>query len=267
MKPLVIIPTYLTAPNDVEVLAECIGSVRRTEEDHVDILLVDDCSPARGLLDELEGAQKSEWAFEVHRNSENQGFSRTVNIGLQRCLDEGRDAILMNADIEMTKRGWLGAMQSQRCVRKNGLASVVGAKLVYPTGLIQHAGIYFSLLARSFDHIYKYGPRDLPEANVPRACPVTGALQFIRHECLTGVGLYDPEYRMAWEDVDYCVRVWLSGRECVYQPAVEAYHFESMFRGRGSEKINRWVQEGWLYFMRKWGHQSFAELVPGVFDV
>ena len=51
-------------------------------------------------------------------------------------------------------------------------------------------------------------------------CPVTGAFQYIRPEVLERVGLYDPGFRMACEDVDYDLRVFQAGFECVYEPAV-----------------------------------------------
>ena len=122
-------------------------------------------------------------------------------------------------------------------------AAVVGARLLYPNGCIQHAGVFFSARTRAFWHRCQYGPADLPEALVPVLCPVTGALQLIRHETLATVGLYDEEYRMAYEDVDYCLRVFESGLQCIYEPSVCAVHHESVFRGRSTPKLERWQQE------------------------
>ena len=51
--------------------------------------------------------------------------------------------------------------------------------------------MFFSLLGREFRYRYRMGPGDLPEALVPCRCPVSGALQLIRHETLAAVGLYD----------------------------------------------------------------------------
>jgi hypothetical protein len=124
--------------------------------------------------------------------------------------------------------------------------------------------VHNSLLTREFDHRFRYGPGNLPEAQVATVCPVTGALQFIRHECLAEVGLYDETFRLGWEDVDYNVRAWLSGRQCIFQPGIRAIHHESFTRGHGraDEKIAKWTNESWLRFCSKWGDQSFAEFVP-----
>lgn len=262
MKPLAIIPTYLRTGLDLKMVDATVRSLRETVGDRCDVLIVDDGSPEHvARLRAVAGLHHAD----IVAKPENEGFARTVNVGLRRALTEDRDAILVNADIEFgLTEDWLGLMQGQERSDGTGLASVVGALLVYPNGLIQHAGIYFSLLSREFDHRFRFGPGDLPEAQVATMCPVTGALQFIRHECLEEVGIYDENFRLGWEDVDYNVRVWLSGRECVYQPGIRAIHHESFFRGRPDEKIERWTAESWAYFCGKYRDQSFASFVPDV---
>lgn len=261
-KALTVIPTYLRSAQDLEVLLEAVTSLRRTAPE-AEVLLVDDASPASHLV-EVIAEQASDLNLELHRQEENAGFSRTVNVGLRRALQEGKDAVLVNADIAFIEEGWLDVMQAQRRADDAGLADVVGGLLIYPNGLIQHAGIFFSLLHRCFEHIYKYAPQDLPEAKFARRCPVTGALQFIRHETLATVGVYDEKFRMGWEDVDYCIRVFQNGGECVYQPRARAYHHESLFRGQGSDKVAKWQEESWDYFRRKHQATSFAEWVPTI---
>jgi GT2 family glycosyltransferase len=259
-KPLVVIPTYLTQEGDAEQTIESVKSVRDTEGDAVDILLVDDGSPDRGLVDEM-GKEIAKLSSDLYRKHENSGFAKTVNIGLQRALDEGRDAILMNADVELQTPGWLRQFQST----KDSLdrpAAVVGALLLFPNGTIQHAGVYFSLLTRSFDHMYKFGPGNLPEALKRRVCPVTAAFMFVRRSALEQIGLYDEKFYMGWEDVDYCIRTFLAEQECIYNPNVRAFHHEMMFRGRPSPKIAEWQTKSFLYLTLKWRDQSFADFVP-----
>lgn len=259
--PLAIIPSFVREPEDLEILRTAIASLRETEPE-LELLVVDDGSPGVQLVDEL-ASDTSRFQFELHRSQENQGFSRTVNVGLRRALQDGRDAILVNADIEFIDSGWVRRFQSQE--KPNGQpADVVGARLLFPNGLIQHGGIYFSLLTRTFDHRFKYGPADLPEAQYACVCPVTGALQYIRHETLATVGVYDDRFRMGWEDVDYALRVFLAGGMCVYQPTVRAYHHESIFRGRPSEKVQAWQQESYALLMEKYKETNFAQFVPSL---
>lgn len=261
-KPLVVIPGFMSEPQDLATTVEAIRSVRRTQSDSVDVLVVDDFSPNQGLVDGLED-EIAELGFELHRKDVNSGFSRTVNIGLERALNEGRDAILMNADVDIQTPGWVNhaRMTTDSRGRK---AAVVGALLLFPNGLIQHAGIYFSNLTRAFDHMYKFGPGNLPEALKKSECPVTGAFQFIRHSTLETVGVYDPLFSMGWEDVDYCIRTFLADLSCVYNPNIRGFHHEMMFRGRPSEKVRDWQAKSWLRLCLKYQDQSFAGLVPFV---
>lgn len=261
-KPLVVIPMYLTKDEDVETTLDAVRSVRKTVSDSVDVLCVDDHSPERDLVDGIElGLNRID--AEVFRKEENTGFSKTVNVGLQRALDEGRDAVLLNADVEITTPGWLKIMR-KTADHQGRPAAVVGALLLYPNGLIQHAGIYFSLLTRTFDHMYKFGPAHLHEANQSFSRPVTGAFQFIRHDTLEKVGIYDENFFMAHEDVDYCIRVYLAELACMYQPRVRAFHFEMMFRGRPNPKIQQWQAKSWIYFAEKYKNQGFQGMVPFV---
>lgn len=258
--PLAIIPTYLRTVHDLEVVTTCLRTLRDTTD--CDIFVVDDGSPARDLLIDLENSCRiydADWRWKPT----NEGFSQAVNVGLEHCLRRGQDALLVNADIEFGVRGWLDAMLEQTASDGQSLAPVVGALLLYPGAeMIQHAGIFFSNLDRQFHHRFHFGPANLPEAQIPTVCPVTGALQLIRHECLAQVGIYDPTFRLGWEDVDFCLRAMLQGFECVYCPAAVAVHHESLFRGRPDPKIARWTDESWRRFVGKYADVNLAALVP-----
>lgn len=265
MKPLAIIPAFSRETRDVAMLDKCLTSLRHTAKDTCDILVVDDGSPdeeareaTRKLTEQADGTFVAQ--------PDNKGFSHAVNVGLRQALREERDAVLVNADIEFITSTWLELMLKQPTGDGEGRASVVGALLLYPNYTIQHAGVYFSLLYREFDHIYRYGPHNLPEARDARVCPVTGALQFIRHDCLMEVGVYDETFRMGWEDVDYCVRVWQAKRECIYQPGIRAFHHEGFFRGaqRTNKQVEQWQAASWHRFKEKWGTISFTDFVPNL---
>jgi GT2 family glycosyltransferase len=257
---LAIIPTYMTKPGDLDLVRTCLTTLRETAPD-AEVLVVDDGSPARGLVEEMKGLA-SGLQSEVIAKTENEGFSKTVNVGLARALEEGKDAVLVNADIEFLDRGWLDRMISQPSRDVDEPAAVVGALLLYPNKTIQHAGVFFSLLHKVFDHRFKHAPPNLPEALRAFVCPVTGALQFIRHSALEELGLYDENFKLGWEDVDYCIRAFVAGHECIYQPAVQAIHHESVFRGRPNPKMAEWQSQSWVYFVHRWQGESFAAYCP-----
>jgi GT2 family glycosyltransferase len=259
VKPLAVVPVYLARPEDVQRLLTCVGSLRATAGGSLDILLVDDCSPRPDLVALVEGEQ-GDLEFELHRKEVNSGFAKTVNVGLRRCLAEGRDAVLVNQDIALRDDRWLRCMLEQLGGDGRGLASVVGGLLLFPGGRIQHAGVCRGI-NQPLSHIYRYAPGDLPEARTPRACPVTAALQFIRHECLQAIGVYDEDFPMGYEDVDYCLRTMLSGRACVYQPKIVAYHVERSVRPQHPSHV-AWRDRGLTVLNAKHSPETLAAFVP-----
>jgi GT2 family glycosyltransferase len=259
---LAIIPTFLRRPEDLDLLAACLVSLRQTAPNAA-VLVLDDGSPERGLVAAVEAACRELGCWFDARPA-NEGFSRTVNVGLRIAQENGCDAVLVNADVEFHEAGWLERMQA-RTDTQGRPAAVVGARLLYPNRLLQHAGVMFSLLGRDFYHLFQYGPADLPEALVPCRCPVTAALQLIRLETLEAVGLYDEEFRLSFEDVDYCLRVFDAGLECIYEPSVCALHHESVFRRRDpTPKIRAWTEASARLLWRKWAAADLSQFVPEV---
>ena len=256
---LCVVPTYLRRPEELEVVARCLVTLKETAPG-AHVLVVDDHSPAAELAAAVEAAC-GELGFWFDRRPSNEGFSRTVNVGLRIAHENGCDGVLVNADIEFPDAGWLERMQARTDVSGRP-AAVVGARLIYPQGVIQHAGIMVSLLQRDFFHRFQYGPADLPEALEPCRCPVTAALQLIRWETLDRLGFYDEEYRLAYEDVDYCLRVFEAGLDCIYEPSVRALHHESMFRGQADARIKRWTTESALRLWSKWADFDLSRFVP-----
>ena len=259
MKPLAVVPVYLARPEDVQTLLTCVRSLRATAGGSLDILLVDDCSPRPDLVALVEGEQ-GDLEFGLHRKEVNSGFAKTVNVGLRRCLAEGRDAVLVNQDIALHDDRWLDHMLEQVGGDGQGLASVVGGLLLYPGGTIQHAGVCRGI-SQPLSHIYRHAPGDLPEARTPRACPVTAALQFVRHECLQAIGVYDEDFPMGYEDVDYCLRTMLSGRACVYQPKIVADHVERSVRPQHPSHA-AWRDRGLTVLGAKHSPETLAAFVP-----
>jgi O-antigen biosynthesis protein len=256
---LCVVPAFLRSADELDVLLTCLVSLQATAPD-ADVLVVDDASPARELVAQLELACE-ELGIAIVSNDENSGFSKTVNVGLEVAHAMGQDAVLVNADIEFPEAGWLDRMR-ERTDSEGRPAAVVGARLLYPNGLLQHAGVFFSLLTRDWLHRYVYGPADLPEALKPTRCVVTGALQFIRWETLDQIGLYDEGYRLCYEDVDYCLRVFQADLECIYEPSVLAVHHESYFRKKSTPTTERWTRESIRRMRSLWGGEDLSRWVP-----
>lgn len=255
---IVIVPTYMRNNDDWLVTRRCLDGLQRTVPAEHTIMVVDDCSPYKTGINAMQlklSASVQHWT--TYLKPKNEGFASAVNVGLRTALQNEMHALLVNADMEFHEAGWFREMLATP-------GAVVGAKLLYPQGIIQHAGIYFSAISRTFDHIHRFGPPDLKAANFIRKCPVTAALQLIKASTLRTVGLYDEQFQMGWDDVDYCLRVFKFGLECVYNPRVCAIHHESTFRAvdRRDDKLNDWTRNSFRKLHTKHAGLSFGQYVP-----
>lgn len=247
--PLLIIPTYFGKQEHLELFDECIKTLRETTD--ADIICVDDCSPEHELYNRArEIASQNKIRFS--RNEVNSGFATTVNVGLKQALEEKRDAVLVNMDMEFTQQNWLERLAATE-------ADVAGALLLFPNGLVQHGGIFFSTLTRGFAHRFAFCFPTVPLVKEKCECPVTGALQYIKYETLEKYGIYDEEFFLGFEDVDYNLRVLIGGGKVIYNPDVIAIHHESIIR---TNYKNEKQIESLRYIMTKYNGVDFKGLVP-----
>lgn len=255
-KTLCVVPTYMRSVKDANLTVKTLRGLGETVPIDQYIMIVDDNSPYKKKHEVIhELVQEIPQLTNTVMKAENQGFANSVNYGLRSALKNKMHCLLVNADIEFHESRWFEHM-----VATDG--DIVGGKLLFPSGLIQHAGVYFSIVTRTFDHLHKFGPADLPAASFKRKCPVTGALQLIKYDTIKAVGLYDEDFKMGWEDVDYCLRVFLSGRQCIYNPDVSAIHHESAFRGNRTDQLDDWTQQSFYKLYSKHAGVSFGEYVP-----
>jgi GT2 family glycosyltransferase len=239
----VVIPSY----GDAEPTLKAVKSLRRTTNSNkVRILVVDDGSPSAEQAKLVNGVGKGN----VILGAENVGFARNINRALAPLAqDPSGDVVLLNNDV-IAHRSWLESLQF--AAYRHDEIAVVGAKLLYPDETIQFAGSHRNLGAPDwFDHRYRFKPGDHGPANVPLpVLAVTGACMYIKGEALRDVGPLDEEFGMAFEDVDFCLRVWEGGYRVQYHPPAVLTHAESKSRGR--EQGDRELASK-DHFWRKWG--------------
>lgn len=256
---LIIIPSYISKGEHARVLDKCVESIRATSDSK--IVIVDDASPHKQQAEVIYTyLQNTHDNIVFYENEENKGFSATVNVGLHQAILNDYNAILVNADIEFgLEDKW------EEEINKTD-ADIVGALLLYPNMIIQHAGIYFSSFSRNFEHRYAGSPGNLKAAQEPCECPVTGALQYIRHEVLCNTGVYDEDYRLGYEDVDFMIRAIGDGYKSIYNPKVKAIHHESLFRRGLSEKHDQWQKESYITLLKKHGDKNFYGIAPTMME-
>ena len=157
----------------------------------------------------------------------------------------------------MTHENWLGEMVAL-AVRQD--VGCVGAKLLYPDGRLQHAGVVIGLggvaghaqrFARADDPGYLERLRAVHEVSA-----VTAACLVVRREVFDAVGGLDEGLTVAFNDVDFCLRVRAAGYLNLWTPFARLVHHESVSRGRDftPAKAKRFADE-YAAMQRRWGAQ------------
>ena len=174
-------------------------------------------------------------------------FSAINNFGARHAT--GEHLLLLNNDIQVETPGFVRELLSYS---QRPDVGAVGAKLFYPDGTIQHAGVFIGL-GGSAGHSHKGHPRDSGGdmyrlATTQNMCAVTGACLMVKKELYDRFGGLDEEnFAVAYNDVDFCLRLWQSGLLNVMTPFATAVHHESKSRGddtrAGGEKQARYERE------------------------
>jgi GT2 family glycosyltransferase/lipoprotein NlpI len=159
--------------------------------------------------------------------------------------------LFLNNDTEL-KDGWLEPLV--KIIEKDTKVGCCGAKMLFPDGKIQHAGIIIledrklpdPLVAR---HLYYNKPSRLSEANEPRIYQaLTGACLLIRKELFFEIGGFDTEYWNGYEDIDLCFKIQEKKLLCVYEPKSVIVHHES----KSGEERFRKVKDNIERLHKKW---------------
>ena len=218
----VVIPTY----GDPALLAEAVQSVRRTtKRGRVRIVVADDASAPEHVV----ALRRGRGPDKLILGQSNLGFAGNANRGLA-AADPDHDVVLLNSDVVARNPDWLAHLQHEAYSAPD--IGIVGARLLYPDGRIQHAGVYRNTGAPEwFDHRYRFQSAHHGPANIEcDVLAVTGACMYVRREILDAIGLLDERYPMAYEDVDWCLRCWQAGYRVRYQPRAVLEHPESATR-------------------------------------
>ena len=172
-------------------------------------------------------------------------FSAINNFGAQ--FANGEHLLLLNNDIEITSKDFLRELLSYS---QRSDVGAVGAKLIYPDNEIQHAGVIMGING-SAGHSHKGHPADAVGdmyrlVTTQDFMAVTGACLMTKTALYREMGGLDEEkFAVAYNDVDYCLKLWKKGLLNVYTPLAQAIHYESRSRGLDtlSENAKRYERE------------------------
>ena len=251
-RPLVsiIIPTRDRAA----LLRQCIESlIGKTDYRHYELIVVDNGSRELETIEYLESLASTGRAAVVRVEGEF-NYSKLNNIGVAHA--QGEFIALMNNDLEVINPGWLGEMISHAARPEIG---AVGARLWYPDGTMQHGGIILGVggVATHAHHGIRREHGYFARAHLTQNfSAVTAACFVLRKQVYQQFGgLDEVNLAVAFNDVDFCLRLAEAGLRVVWTPHAELVHHESASRGLEDTgtKQRRFLAEV-AFMQKKWRH-------------
>ena len=218
-------------------LEKCLHSIwTKTEWDNYEVIVIENNSTDPKTFDYYKEAEKRYDGLKVVQYPE-KGFNFSGINNFGRKFASGEYLLLLNNDVEVVNGDWLTELLRQ-CAHPDG-AAICGAMLYYPDDTLQHAGVITGLGGYA-GHSHKYKKRGgsgylFRAATVQDFSAVTGACLLVKTSVWDEVGGLDEKFAVAFNDVDFCLRVRDAGCRIAWTPYAELIHYESKSRG-GDEK-------------------------------
>ena len=218
-------------------LEKCLQSIwKKTTWDNYEVIVIENNSTDPATFAYYEKAKQRYDGLKVVTYPE-KGFNFSGINNFGRKAAAGDYLLLLNNDVEVRNGDWLTELLRQ-CAHKGG-AAICGAMLYYPDGTLQHAGVITGLGGYA-GHSHKYKQRGgsgylFRIATVQDFSAVTGACLLVKASVYDEVGGLDEQFAVAFNDVDFCLRVRDAGCRIAWTPYAELTHYESKSRG-GDEK-------------------------------
>jgi GT2 family glycosyltransferase len=248
----VVIPTKFR----MDLLDKALTGLReRTGYTAIEVLVVDNDSPDAALPDLIARQAAAGLDVRLVPGPGEFNFPRLIDLGVQ--ASRGEIVLLLNDDIEPVEPGWLHRLVESALQPGVG---AVGARLLYPGGDVQHAGVWLGV-GGLCGHLWKGLDREAAEHNPHVALPgsrmaVTGACLALTREAYDRVGGLDAEaFPVAFNDIDLCLRLGEAGLRTVYRGDVVLVHHESQSRGPddATPATRRRLAAESAAFIARWG--------------
>ncbi len=251
-----IIPTR----DGLEFLQPCVeGILERTDYKSFHIYIVDNGSEKLATKNWLQ-EQNSKPNVSVIDYPGEFNFSAINNAAVAQ--GNGEYVALINNDIEVIHPDWLSQMMAWV---EQPSVGIVGAKLLFGNGLVQHAGVTIGM-GNAAGHIHRLEPGDAP--GYQHRCLATQNMMAVTAACFITPralyeslgGLNEKDFKVAYNDIDYCLRVEKRGYDIIWTPEARLYHHESVSRGddMSERHIKRYFKE-LTALQKKWKTKGFVD--------
>lgn len=225
-------------------LSKCLESVLKQSYKNYEIIIIENNSEEKETFAYYDKLMRTYANVKIIHWTKPFNYSLINNYGAKAA--KGDYFLLLNNDIEFIHTGAVREMAGL-CMRKD--VGIVGSKLYYPDGTIQHAGVivgYGGIAGHAF-----LGCQGTENGYMNRLqcsqdySAVTAACMMVKREAFCKVKGFNGKLQVAFNDVDFCLKVLKEGYRIVYTPFAEAYHYESKTRGieDSYKKIKRFNQE------------------------
>lgn len=237
----------------VELLRTCVeGVLQQTDYSELELIIADNGSVEPETLAYMDEVAKDP-RVQIVRWPHPFNYSAINNFAATHA--RGEFLCLLNNDIEIIDPDWLTEMMREACQQGIG---AVGARLLYPDHTIQHAGVAIGI-GNAAGHAHrgqsKANPGYFAQTHIARgATAVTAACLLVRKEHFDAVaGLDEKQLAVAYNDVDFCLKLRERGLSNIYTPLATLIHHESKSRGLdfAPEHLERYLKE-LSVFQERW---------------
>ena len=217
----------------IDDLDTCVQSVlKNCKYPNYEIVIIENNSVLTDTFDYYKKIQRQDDRVRVIYWKDTYNFAKITNFGAEHS--SGEYLLLLNNDTEVISPDFMEEMLGF-CMRKD--VGVCGARLLYFDDTVQHAGVIIGLGGICGEGFQKF-PKESGGYQNRILCPqdmsaVTGACLMTKKSVFMEVGGMDGELQIAYNDIDYCLKVRQTGRLVVYNPFALLHHYE--YKSRGAE--------------------------------
>lgn len=237
----------------VDDLKKCLESIwTKTTYDNYEIIVVENNSTEPKTFQYYKEIEPQHDNLKVIVWKDIFNYAAINNYAVQSCT--GEYLLFLNNDIEIITEDWLEEMLGY-CQQPE--VGAVGAKLYFPDDTVQHAGVIIGMGGVA-GHIFSGTPRVEYGYQAKLISPqnlsaVTAACMMVKASVFEEVGGFDDKFKVAFNDIDLCMKIRAAGNLIVFTPYAELYHYESKSRGKEEtqEQLQRFHNEVHL-FEEKW---------------
>ncbi len=231
------------------ILELCLSTLTKTDYDNLKVVMIDPNSSDNSVSHVKKKYPKIDII-----NEKDISLSYETNMAIKyisRKYPKTKYILWLNNDLIFQKKDWLSKMVAT--AEANNQVGIVGCKLIYPNGNIQHGGMNIGVTAANRGR----GSRDTGIYDkVEEVQGVTGAVMLIRKTAMDKVGLFDERFCFGCEDVDYCIRMRKAGYKIVYFGMSHVVHLEGFTTSQVASKSKKFTnfynaQINYIYYALK----------------